>query len=350
MKLNLAGANHNQIKTSQQPNVHDVLPGLYYRSKGQTMQYCSRGSLALSGYQPDELTGNENLFSQLIHPDDHKLFNDRVLAGDGLITQTYRILNRNKKFKWVRDEFIVIRTDNEVFFEGHITEHPETQNYGQAFRQLMAYRDAVDVNIISSITDARGVITYVNKKFCEVSQYTEAELIGKKHSIINSGHHPRKFFIDLWKTLASGRRWHGEILNRAKDGSTYWVDSVIIPVFDERETISHYLSLRTLITGRKESEAQREEYIRTLEEIAFMVAHRIRGPFCRIAGLVNLLKPVTVLSLNDKMAIEYLGHAVDELDAMTTELSTMLFAREIDLRRRDFIDKLEIKTTHTGSA
>jgi len=131
---------------------------------------------------------------------------------------------------------------------------------------LQAYVQAVDANIVSSITDTTGKIIYVNNKFCEVSKYSKEELIGQNHRIINSGYHPKSFFESLWKTIREGNVWHNEIKNKAKDGSYYWVDSVILPIKDEEGNILQYLSLRTIITDRKQAEEELKKLFETLEK------------------------------------------------------------------------------------
>ena len=210
----------------------------------------------------------------------------------------------------------------------------------ESLRLLEEIRYALDQAAIVALTDQRGIITYVNDKFCEISKYSRDELLGQDHRIINSGYHPKEFIRGLWRTIAQGNVWRGELRNLAKDGSVYWVDTTIVPLLNADGKPRQYLAIRSDITQRKDMQQKLADQaaLAQLGQLAAVVAHEVRNPLAGVKGSLQVLMSRPATQPSDKQIIEAMISRLDVLNSKVEDI--MRFARP----RSPVLEVLEVRS------
>ncbi len=209
-----------------------------------------------------------------------------------------------------------------------------------ALRELANQKFALDEHAIVAVTDVQGTITYVNEKFCAISQYSKEELIGQNHRILNSGYHSKEFFQQMYHTIGNGQVWRGEMRNRAKDGSLYWVDATIVPFAGADGKPRQYVAIRADITERKRAEeeiqklndelehrvVERTAQLKTanqeLEAFSYSVSHDLRAPLRHISGFSQMLVEEfgSILEPDARRYVERIHAGTQKMGVLVDEL------------------------------
>ena len=211
--------------------------------------------------------------------------------------------------------------------------------HDESIRLLEEMRYALDQAAIVAVTDQRGMITYVNDKFCDISKYAREELMGQDHRIVNSAYHPKEFIRELWRTIANGQVWRGEIRNRAKDGTFYWVDTTIVPLLDAQGKPRQYLAIRSDITQRKAAEQQLTDQaaLAQLGQLAAVVAHEVRNPLAGVKGSLQVLRSRAATDQPDRHLFDVMIARLDTLNAKVDDI--LRFARP----RTPSLESIDVK-------
>jgi PAS domain S-box-containing protein len=238
--------------------IENALIGMHWVDIEGNIVWVNQAELNMFGYDRSQYIGQPlinfhvdrakltDLFQRVSHNESIRGCEAQIYCKDGSICDVS--IDAHAFFKDGR--FIHARC-----FTRDITDQKRAESVAQTtLTSLQFQKYALDRSAIVAATDRYGTIISVNEKFCEISQYSTSELIGNTHRVINSGYHPPEFFRDLWAVITSGQVWNGEIKNRAKDGSYYWVATTIVPCLDESGQPFQYLSIRFDITSRKQAE------------------------------------------------------------------------------------------------
>lgn len=214
-------------------------------------------------------------------------------------------------------------------------------------KELADIKFALDQSTIVAITDQRGIINYVSDEFCRISKYSREELLGQDHRITNSGYHPREFINDLWTTIAAGQVWKGEIRNRARDHTIYWVDTTIVPFLNSQGKPYQYVAITHDITQRKlaeeqvvqqAAELQRAAQLSFVGELAAGLAHEIKNPLAGIQGAVDILIRRRDKNDPEREALEGMRHEVERIDSTVRALLDRARPRLVSVRASSLTD------------
>ena len=332
----------------------------------------------ISKYSREELIGQDHrIINSGYHPKEF-IRNLWVTIAHGKIWRG-ELKNRAKDgtYYWV-DTTIVpfVNADGKPFqylaIRSDITSRKMAEEeLEKSLKEISDYKYALDESAIVAITDQKGVIRYANHNFCRISRFGYDELIGQDHRIINSGYHPKEFIRNLWVTIANGKIWRGELKNRAKDGTHYWVDTTIVPFLGEQGKPYQYVAIRADITQRKQAEEEimilneeLEKRVRErteeMESFSYSVSHDLRAPLRAINGYANILEE----DYNDRLDEEgkrllkevqqnarKMGVLIDDLLAFSRLGRKEIERSTIDMNRlaKQAIKETELASRHHAS-
>ncbi len=299
--------------------------GIVISDSEGTFLAANRSMSLMLGYSGDELIG---LSSSIIDAD-AKIQHIAPAIKEIKATSDYRRewrLRRKDGSSFEAEMIARMMPDGNILaLVRDITERKRSEkSTTNALRELNDFRAGIEEHALVAITDPAGVITYVNDKFCRISKYSREELLGQDHRLLNSGFHSKEFIRGIWRTIVGGRAWKGEIMNKAKDGTFYWVDTTIVPFLGEDGSPIQYVAIRADITARKRFERALQDTNVELESARFVaekanlakseflssMSHELRTPLNGIIGFTEFLIDEKPGPLQAKQK-EYLGDVLN---------------------------------------
>lgn len=273
------------------------LPGMAYHCRNDehwTLEFVSKGCSTLTGYQPEELLHNAvTSYAELIHPDDRQRVYDEVNAAVHAKTPfvlTYRIQPKGGGLKWVWEQGRAADANGgaDGGLEGLILDITKRKMAETERERLLLAVEQTAESIV--ITDADGAIQYVNPAFSTITGFSRAEVIGQNPRILKSGKTEQRVYQEMWRTISSGQTWHGQLVNRRKDGRLIDEDVTISPVVDRSGKISNYVAVKRDISEqlRLTQQMQQAQKMEAVGHLAGGVAHDYNNMLAVIIGFTDL--------------------------------------------------------------
>jgi PAS domain S-box-containing protein len=306
------------------------------------------------GKEPSSSQLDIEYWQEHIHPGDRKqileTLNTAIDSGAESWSGYYRYIRDDKKELFIYDRGYIQRDADGHAFR-MIGSMMDFSKLHESEKEVNDYKFALDKSAIVAITDHKGIIVHVNENFCAISKYTAEELIGNDHRLINSGYHPKSFFAGMWATIGAGKIWKGEVCNRAKDGTLYWVDSTIVPFLNEKGKPYQYLAIRRDITWQKEENLRLTKATLDAQELERNLLGR------ELHDNINQILLGSLLSLDMSRKVDqqrspafvektmdYITLAIDEIRKLSHRLAPASFA---DLSLKQVFEALLV-TFHIG--
>ncbi|MBA4146047.1 MAG: hypothetical protein C0523_09805 [Cytophaga sp.] len=234
-------------------SIHDLpTPAILYTRKNPVIVEWNSAASKLLGYKP-----GERLYLKVIRPKGMRARRNVSGSKEGVSMGIVPHTTGTGEEKLIEVINKLITIDGKEYYLEWLVD--QTALVQSQLSQRHFYGAVTRASMVSR-TDPKGNITYINANFIKISGYTQRDLLRKNHRLLSSHHHPSSFWITMWNTITSGKTWREEVKNKAKDGSYYWVDTLIIPFMDEQGKVREFLSLQNDITQRKESEEALAQY------------------------------------------------------------------------------------------
>ncbi len=271
--------------------------------------YRSKSAERISGWTNEEFFNIK--IPELVHPDDlalaRKIFADVIDKPATPVEYLYRIMHKNGWYMWMSGTFTNMLHDEAIKaivcnFRNVTDKKIAEEEQRRTVKELSDYKYALDQASIVSITDKDGIIKRVNNNFCTISKYDIEDLVGNDHRTVNSAFHSKEFIKNLWDTIAAGGIWKGDLKNRARDGSIYWVVSTIVPFIDEKGKVYQYLEICTDITERKLSREKLAESERLIKAVTD-----------NVPGMIAYWSADLTCLFANKTTLDFLGKRYDEM-------------------------------------